>query len=646
MSHTVRRYLLVCRCPSAFNGIISGTSANNLRCTVYRVSRLERGRLGRLSDLPGCDRRGAEPLPRTSLLTDTTTTAQSIPSHRIDVRSLTGPITPMSSQQSPSGRTALSPSPSPSPGSVSPPPTTSGLPPSPPASPLPKQLKKASGLPSLSSARASASSPSRSSSPPSTSESLARQTKLRDIASQIAGLRSDHHAERHSQLHAICLSPYTLADFEHYLLHEHRDRGLSAWWQHRARYEYGAETNALQLWMPGEIHERFIRSFATELTEQLAHTIRNLNGSEWRRVVEALSDVCDTGSPNLKLHWEEDAISYPRQPDASFKHSSHNTTYPTFLLEVAKTESLDKLQRDGHNWISGTQALVKCVVGVHLDPVKNDQRAIISVWRGSREEDEFTIEMPVREEEFRSADGQPVPGMLRLSAWDLLSDSVLAEHFPDLLPATLQSVFIDIPYARLAAMLQKAEAPPDDNIVARDTKKLKGPKRKRSSSPEELSDNAEANFVAHEAKAQKRAKAEAGPSYHGRRGRHLPAESSRSLRSRPLPVAVSRRNLIAALSTPNTSSFFMARPFFSRAQQRVLAPRHPLRMFCCLGIAWFAQKRIGDFDVSAYRIRASGSKVRHALRDEMTSRMEGQFSFLGLVFERDWELGVQILEGL
>ncbi|KAF7185642.1 hypothetical protein HII31_13037 [Pseudocercospora fuligena] len=293
--------------------------------------------------------------------------------------------------------------------------------------------------------------------------------------------------------------------------------------------------------MPGLIHEDFTAQFSDSILARARACLAETQLAPEDE--QLLKHLRRSGSPDLEFQPDDDAV-YKKQPDGCIwivdPAINERSTYPAFVMEVAKSENPEHLKIACYNMIVDSQALVKCVVGFALEPnraarKKEDKTACVGIWRGTSTATAFTVDEPSDElKTFRQADGTPAHGDLRFTIGDFVPEATAAQ-LSDKSILDRQIIFT---LSDLADILRTAEIGRAklDDTAPRKT----GPKRKAMPLPEVYDDLRDPKMRRLEKEAARKEDIEAGESFRKDDGKT--AVDSEEPRGRVLATARSKRS--------------------------------------------------------------------------------------------------------
>jgi hypothetical protein len=121
--------------------------------------------------------------------------------------------------------------------------------------------------------------------------------------------------------------------------------------------------------MPGLLHEQLASSIVEVILQQL-YSIANGAGP----AAHFAQKIRLTGSPTITF---DDPQFGRHEPDASFKHA--DSKYPGVVIEVSYSQKRRDLPRLADDYILGSDAIIRAVVGVDID--YRGKTASVSIWR-------------------------------------------------------------------------------------------------------------------------------------------------------------------------------------------------------------------------------------------------------------------------
>ncbi|KAH7371617.1 hypothetical protein BKA64DRAFT_587455 [Cadophora sp. MPI-SDFR-AT-0126] len=271
-----------------------------------------------------------------------------------------------------------------------------------------------------------------------------------------------------------------------------RDEELAGFAGDKLRFDYFPSSNRLILRMPGDIHERFIARIVEEIQDQLK-AIRGPSASFARQITTGASSRIKFPDKEYGSH----------DPDAQFDHS--DAQYPGVVIEVSHTQKRRDLPHLADDYILGSDANIKVVVGLDIE-YRADKAgtATISVWRPAIEVDEgvdcLVARQTVDSQMFRDRNGNAISSPesdLRISLQDFAPETLFEkEHIPEeeiVISASKMCEFLE------AVEIQSAVKKSKMGAVNTDITKTWKKKRRRELTPaEELLERDEKRFKAEE----------------------------------------------------------------------------------------------------------------------------------------------------
>ncbi|TKA64564.1 hypothetical protein B0A49_11676 [Cryomyces minteri] len=244
------------------------------------------------------------------------------------------------------------------------------------------------------------------------------------------------------------------------------DEDLRTWVEHKLRYDYDYDTQHFIIRMPTRLHEKFIVRVVARLRTQL-DALASTN-AELRKVIDAIHEegswTVPLGStaeslPDQKSE-RKDSLSR-KSPDYIFAYKG--ARWPSLALEVSYSQKRKDLDELAYSYIRGSGGSIKAVVGLDVEytrpgkPTKSKE-ATVSLWRYRVEQDDEREEVgncvqDVKDDTFRSDDGDALQGSLAFTLADFLPSSILRT-----LPTADHDLPITIPFSHLTADLTEAEA--------------------------------------------------------------------------------------------------------------------------------------------------------------------------------------------
>ncbi|KAH7119556.1 hypothetical protein B0J11DRAFT_63671 [Dendryphion nanum] len=331
--------------------------------------------------------------------------------------------------------------------------------------------------------------------PPPTDEK--RFARVHRILKLFENIRAGQHSSQQAEI------DFQLTDGDYLEIRRRLDEDdeLSRFVENKIRYDYNGETYHLVVRMPTGVHELFIDGVEDAIRSQLK-VIRRGSGSE----AEFARKVRPARSTEIEVPVENAPSSRKSkyEPDASFWHE--DAQYPGVIIEVAYSQKKKRLDRLARDYILGSDASVRVVVGLDIEYSRNELRkATLSVWRpqllqGS-DGPELDAVKEVVDKEFRDENGNPTghPGLkLRLSdfACEELTRGAVSGEGQEITLSTRELC------QYLAAAEEKTRG---KRALVKHTIPLGVKKRKRSETPQEkIASDDEARYVELEERAAKR----------------------------------------------------------------------------------------------------------------------------------------------
>jgi hypothetical protein len=247
--------------------------------------------------------------------------------------------------------------------------------------------------------------------------------------------------------------------------------------------------------MPSRLHEQLGGDIVRVILEQLGSIASGVGPA-----AEFAQSIKYTGSLSITF---DDPQYGKHEPDASFTHI--DAKYPGVVIEISYSQKRKDLPRLADDYILGSDARIRVVVGVDVD--YRGKMATLSIWRPQIEindagEEELIAFRTLTNQEFRSEDGNPIDDP-QLGLQLRLEDFALKVLAGD---ETLDGD-IFIPAKDLFTYLCKAElsdlrtrGSPEGDAVKPGTRK----RRRESTPPEQLDDDDEDRFQAEEDQAEDR----------------------------------------------------------------------------------------------------------------------------------------------
>ncbi|KIX08396.1 uncharacterized protein Z518_03052 [Rhinocladiella mackenziei CBS 650.93] len=292
------------------------------------------------------------------------------------------------------------------------------------------------------------------------------------------------------------LSP---SEFEHFEQHYQEDGFV----QHKLRYDYFPSAHLFVLRMACSVHEYLASSVVVDILQQLRVIARRAD-STGEFVKKIGSAAITFNDPTLSKH----------SPDGSFRHIE--ARYPGVVIEVSYSQKRRDLPRLADDYILGSDAEIRAVVGLDLD--YRGKRATVSIWRpriqvNAAGEKELVAHKSLADQEFRSEDGNQI-GDPQVGLRLRLEDFAL-KAYADGDASLDDEVFI--PAHDLFTYLNDAEEFDRSCRASSKYKAIEPGTRKRareSTPPEELVHDDEARFAEEEKRAEER-ESHGESSYHG-----------------------------------------------------------------------------------------------------------------------------------
>jgi hypothetical protein len=290
----------------------------------------------------------------------------------------------------------------------------------------------------------------------------------------------------------------------------------------KLRSDYFPSACLFVLRMPSRLHEQLAWKIGAEILQQLL-SIANGTGP----AAQFAQNIEPTGSLTLTF---DDPQYGKHEPDASFTHI--DAKYPGVVIEISYSQKRKDLPRLADDYILGSDARIRAVVGVDVD--YRGKMATLSIWRPQIEindagEEElvafrtlidqvFSLSSSTAwahiSQEFRSEDGNliddPQLGLqLRLEdfALKILASGALNEEI--FIPA--KDLFTYLCNAERSDL--RTRGSPEGEAMNPGTRK----RRRESTPPEQLDDDDEDRFQAEEDQAEDRAELD-DSSYHDSSG--------------------------------------------------------------------------------------------------------------------------------
>ncbi|KIX03047.1 uncharacterized protein Z518_06597 [Rhinocladiella mackenziei CBS 650.93] len=189
------------------------------------------------------------------------------------------------------------------------------------------------------------------------------------------------------------LSP---TEFEHFEQHYQEDGFV----QDKLRYDYFPSAHLFVLRMPCLVHE-YLAASVKKISQQLdmIATRADSTGEFARNIGNLASTTIRFNDPTLSKH----------SPDGSFRHNK--AKYPGVVIEVSYSQKKRDLPRLADDYILGSDAKIRAVVGLDLD--YGGKMATVSIWRpriqvNAAGEKELVSHKRLPDQEFRSEDGNEI----------------------------------------------------------------------------------------------------------------------------------------------------------------------------------------------------------------------------------------------
>jgi hypothetical protein len=144
--------------------------------------------------------------------------------------------------------------------------------------------------------------------------------------------------------------------------------------KYKLRYDYFPSASLFVLRMPRRLHEQLAEDIVDEIKQQLRSIASGASPA-----AKFAKNIRSTGSTTLKF----DDQYGKHDPDASFTHI--DAKYPGVVIEVSYSQKKQDLPRLADDYILGSDARIRVVVGIDLD--YRGKRATISIWRPRIETD-------------------------------------------------------------------------------------------------------------------------------------------------------------------------------------------------------------------------------------------------------------------
>lgn len=159
------------------------------------------------------------------------------------------------------------------------------------------------------------------------------------------------------------------------------------------RYDYSEADEILALrMMPSRGHEVIVSRLRAKISQGLKDSATQ-NGIPHSSREFALIPNSELGSADVK-YWSPkfEGKRQTRSPDAQFHTEPKDD--PSLVIEVAWTQSRKNLQQLAYDYILGTKARVRTVVGFDVD-VSAGRSATVLVWRAVHNENQVAISCEV-----------------------------------------------------------------------------------------------------------------------------------------------------------------------------------------------------------------------------------------------------------
>ncbi|KAL8916810.1 MAG: hypothetical protein Q9208_008332, partial [Pyrenodesmia sp. 3 TL-2023] len=133
-------------------------------------------------------------------------------------------------------------------------------------------------------------------------------------------------------------------------------------------YSYSKQRPELDAWFQDQLHYEYTRS-STDAQENPA-------------IIEEVARIEWVGTPRIRhgTPYEGDES----EADAAWATSIDESLCPTFILEVAYSQSFEHLQNKALKWVQGSDGSVQWVLGVKIYPQSVPIQAELWLWRAMR----------------------------------------------------------------------------------------------------------------------------------------------------------------------------------------------------------------------------------------------------------------------
>jgi len=145
--------------------------------------------------------------------------------------------------------------------------------------------------------------------------------------------------------------------------------------------------------MPSRLHEQL----AADVVDEIRHQLRSI-ASGASPAAEFAQRIKSTGSLTLTF---DDPQYGKHEPDASFTHI--DARYPGIVIEVSYSQKRKDLRRLADDYILGSDARIRVVVGIDVD--YRGKMATLSIWRPQIEindagEEELVVHQALKDQVF------------------------------------------------------------------------------------------------------------------------------------------------------------------------------------------------------------------------------------------------------